>query len=352
MYFSSAVAALILTTASDFVVGQFVTAPTDLKTKEGYAGVNVRYKQVPTGICEMDPSVKSYSGYADVAPGEHIFWWFFEARNADPSSAPLTTWINGGPGSSSMIGLFQELGPCFVNADGKPYNNPYSFSNISNMLFIDQPVTTGFSYSQAVPAFTDQNSGLPVQLPSADCPEYAADWQCGTYSYWNESLTANTTDGVGENFWKTLQGFMGAFPQYSRHNYYFMTESYGGHYGPIINDYIEAQNAKQIPGAHNVSLAGVLIGNGWYDPLLQYEGYYNFSVNPGNTYIKSPMTKPQQNQMYNAMYGVGNCYDMSVDCNTRGIDEICSYVSLLSSIASSSDLLAFTFVTQSTYTIP
>ena len=225
MYFSSAVAALILATASDVVVGQFVTAPTDLKTKTGYAGVQVRYKEVPAGICEMDPNVKSYSGYADVAPGEHIFWWFFEARNGNPSDAPLTTWINGGPGSSSMIGLFQELGPCFVNADGKPYNNPYSFSNISNMLFIDQPVTTGFSYSQAVPGFTDQNSGLPVQLPSADCPKYASDWQCGTYSYWNESLTANTTDGVGENFWKTLQGFMGAFPQYSRHNYYFMTES-------------------------------------------------------------------------------------------------------------------------------
>ena len=95
-----------------------------------------------------------------------------------------------------------------------------------------------------------------------------------------------------------------------------------------------------------------MIGNGWYDPLLQYEGYYNFSVNPGNTYIKSPMTKPQQNQMYNAMYGAGNCYDMSVDCNTRGIDEICSYVSLPLSIVSSADLLAFHTTTQSTCLTP
>jgi carboxypeptidase C (cathepsin A) len=35
--------------------------------------------------------------------------------------------------------------------------------------------------------------------------------------------------------WKTLQGFMGAFPQYSRNGFSFTTESYGGHYGPVFN---------------------------------------------------------------------------------------------------------------------
>lgn len=53
---------------------QFVSAPRDLITKKGHAGVNVRYKEVPAGICEQDPSVKSYSGYADVSENEHIFW--------------------------------------------------------------------------------------------------------------------------------------------------------------------------------------------------------------------------------------------------------------------------------------
>ncbi len=46
---------------------QFVPFPTDLKTAKGYAGYNVRYKEVPTGICELDPKVKSYAGYVDVA---------------------------------------------------------------------------------------------------------------------------------------------------------------------------------------------------------------------------------------------------------------------------------------------
>ena len=323
MYSSRFTIAIALVAASQLALSQFVKTPTNFTTQKGYAGVNVRYKQVPAGICEQDPKVKSYSGYADVAPGEHIFWWFFEARNGDPSSAPLTTWINGGPGSSSMIGLFQELGPCFVNSDGVAYNNPYSFSNVSNMLFIDQPVTTGLSYSQPVPGYIDAASMLPVQLDSEDCPDYATD--CGTYSYFNESLTANTTNAGAENFWLTLQGFMGAFPQYSRHNYYFTTESYGGHYGPIYNEYFETQNAKNISGAHQISLAGVLIGNGWYDPLLQYQAYYNFSVSPGNTYDFQLLNQTGQDQMYQGLYGKGNCVAMTIDCNARGIDEICSY---------------------------
>ncbi len=68
----SAVAAAVL--LLPYASGQFVSAPTDLITKEGHAGINVRYKEVPAGICEQDPNVKSYSGYADVGQNEHIFW--------------------------------------------------------------------------------------------------------------------------------------------------------------------------------------------------------------------------------------------------------------------------------------
>lgn len=64
----------IVAVLAQCVTAQFVPAPTDLITKKGYADVNVRYKQVPHGICELDPNVKSYSGYADVSEHEHIFW--------------------------------------------------------------------------------------------------------------------------------------------------------------------------------------------------------------------------------------------------------------------------------------
>lgn len=126
MQFSSlALVALPFLTAA-----QFVPAPTDLTTTQGFLDIPVRYKQVPDGICELTPGVKSYSGYVDIEDEQHIFWWFFEARNQDPTEAPLTVWINGGPGSSSMIGLFQEQGPCRVNADGEVYSNPYAWKYV------------------------------------------------------------------------------------------------------------------------------------------------------------------------------------------------------------------------------
>ncbi|KAF1998324.1 carboxypeptidase S1 [Amniculicola lignicola CBS 123094] len=305
------------------VTAQFVPAPTDLIKKTGYAGIDVRYKQVPAGICELDPNVKSYSGYADIGENQHIFWWFFEARNQDPTEAPLTVWINGGPGSSSMIGLFQELGPCGVGIDGKPYNNPYSWTNASNMLFIDEPTTVGFSYSVPIPGY--KSGGDIIQLPNNTCPDYAElSGGCATYSLPNLTDTVNTTEAAAPGMWKTLQGFMGAFPQYSRKEFSFTTESYGGHYGPVFNEYILEQNKKNIKGAHKINLKNVLIGNGWFDPLIQYQAYYNYSVSPGNTYNYDPYNASVKAEWYNALYGKGNCLDQTKDCYRTGENSICS----------------------------
>ncbi|KAK3317416.1 Alpha/Beta hydrolase protein [Cercophora scortea] len=301
---------------------QFVAAPTGFTETVGHAGVPVRYKEVPTGICELDPNVKSFSGYADVAKDQHIFFWFFEARNQDPTTAPLTVWINGGPGSSSMIGLFQELGPCGVDYFGNVYNNPYSWSNSSNLLFIDQPTQVGHSYSVPVPGYVDPNSGSLILLPDNTCPDYAGD-SCGTYSLPDPTLTANSTANAAPNFWKTLQGFMGAFPQYARNGFHFTSESYGGHYGPVFNAYIEEQNAKDIPGAVKINLQSVMIGNGWYDPIIQYQAYYNFTVSPGNTYDYSGFNSSQAAQMYNNLYGPGNCIDRLRACKASGSNAVC-----------------------------
>ena len=72
-------------------------------------GAQIRYKQPgEAGVCETTPGVKSYSGYIDLSPTSHTFFWFFEARH-NPSTAPLTLWLNGGPGSDSLIGLFQGM---------------------------------------------------------------------------------------------------------------------------------------------------------------------------------------------------------------------------------------------------
>ena len=81
--------------------------PTGVTTITSPAGVQIRYKEPGTdGFCETTPGVKSYSGYIDLAPDAHTFFYFFEART-NPATAPITLWLNGGPGSSSLIGLFQ-----------------------------------------------------------------------------------------------------------------------------------------------------------------------------------------------------------------------------------------------------
>ena len=80
---------------------------TDVTTIKSPTGVTIRYKEPgKAGVCETTPGVGSYAGYVDLSPTSHTFFWFFEARHK-PESAPLTLWLNGGPGSDSLIGLFQ-----------------------------------------------------------------------------------------------------------------------------------------------------------------------------------------------------------------------------------------------------
>lgn len=91
------------------------------------------------------------------------------------------------------------------------------------------------SYSIPISAYEDDYGNI-VQLPDATCPDYAAQYgTCGTYSKPDLTLVPNNTLGAAPNMWKTLQGFMGAFPEYSRSGFSFTTESYGGHYGPVFN---------------------------------------------------------------------------------------------------------------------
>nr|POF11540.1 carboxypeptidase s1 [Quercus suber] len=101
----------------------------------------------------------------------------------------------------------------------------------------------------------------------------------------------------------------------------------GGHYGPVYNEYLEQQNAKikagKLPKAKEIKLESLIIGNGWYDPLIQYQAYYNFTVYPGNTYNYQPFNKSISDMMYNAMYGEGNCYDQIMDCYIHGGDATC-----------------------------
>lgn len=301
-----------------------VIQPTiDWTNSQGFGNASVRYREVPSKICELEPGVKSYSGYVDISEHEHMFFWFFEARNSDPANSPLTAWISGGPGDSAMAELFTEHGPCRVDRDGKTIHyNPFSWSNYSNMLYIDQPVQVGFSYSELVPAYVDGESEEIVELENgAPCPQDAE--ICGTFSRPDPSATANSTAAAAPNFWIILQAFMATFPQYSSHGFHFGSESYGGHYVPVFSQYILDQNDKKIPEARHIDLASILVGNGWFSPRLHLASDYDFVFNSGNTYDLEKPDDSVRDQVYDNYYGTGNCLDQLKACEATGSDQVC-----------------------------
>lgn len=100
-----------------------------------------------------------------------------------------------------------------------------------------------------------------------------------------------------------------------------------GHYGPIFNAYLEAQNALilkgKLWGAKYINLKTLLIGNGWFDPLIHYQAFYNFTVSPGNTYDYKPFNEQQQTEIYNALYAPGGCVEQTQNCYKTGDNDIC-----------------------------
>jgi cathepsin A (carboxypeptidase C) len=110
-------------------------------------------------ICD---SVKQYTGYFKLTTGQkNYFYWFFESRSA-PSTDPVVLWLTGGPGCSSEIALFGENGPCKVSADGNSTTlNPYAWNAKANLLYVDQPSGTGFSYG---PGFDFDEKGVATDM--------------------------------------------------------------------------------------------------------------------------------------------------------------------------------------------
>ncbi|KAI0996939.1 Carboxypeptidase [Podosphaera aphanis] len=237
-----------------------------------------------SGICETTPGVNQYSGYLSVGTDENMWFWFFEARN-NPRTAPLAAWFNGGPGCSSMIGLFQENGPChFVNGSNETSLNPYSWNEYANMIYIDQPIGVGFSYG---------------------------------------NNTVNSTVSAAPLVWKLIQVFYDQFPQYENRDFGIFTESYGGHYGPEFASYFQSQNLAINSGSidgHEVNLKALAINNGWFDATIQEKAYIDFSLN--NTY--GALITPEQYGTYLDAY-YSRCLPALNACSSlTGNDSACS----------------------------
>jgi cathepsin A (carboxypeptidase C) len=174
------------------------------------------------------------AGLIELEPGDEMFYWLIKSRN-DPAEDPLVLWLTGGPGCSSELALFYENGPWTINDDGSLKTNEYSWNAISNLLYIDQPLGTGFS---------------KTNKPD----HYARDEEM-----------------VAETFYDFFLLFLEKFPEYKGRPFYITGESYAGHYIPAITAYLVQKSNPEI------NLISSAIGNGWVDPIAQYPMYAKFS---------------------------------------------------------------------------
>ena len=71
------------------------------------------------------PPTRHFAGFVQVdkETDSHLFYYLVESQG-DPSTDPLIWWMNGGPGASSLVGLFAETGPLLLNEDNKLIDNP------------------------------------------------------------------------------------------------------------------------------------------------------------------------------------------------------------------------------------
>lgn len=222
----------------------------------------------------------------------NTFFWFFESRK-DPANAPLSIWMNGGPGSSSMIGLLTENGPCKIDNDSNStYLNPWSFNNEVNMLYIDQPNQVGFSWDVLTNGTSDQTIAAitPTDF-SNGVPATNNTFYVGTFPSQDPGSTANDTQNAARALWHFAQTWFQEFPDYKPNNnaISIFTESYGGRYGPAFSSFFEEQNSKianqsinETGDTYIIHLDTLGIINGCVDYLTQELSYAEMAYN--NTY--------------------------------------------------------------------
>ncbi|KAI0696431.1 serine carboxypeptidase [Cytidiella melzeri] len=177
----------------------------------------VRVKK--TKFC--DATVGGYTGYIDIE-ARHLFFYFFESRR-NSTEDDVILWTNGCSGAS--MGLFMEIGPCKVASSGDELvNNPWAWNELANIIFLDQPIGTGFSY--------------------ADHGEFVS-----------------TTEEAAKDIAAFVAIFFEHFSQLRGNKFHLAGESYGGRYLPIFGSEIHVGNAQLIAaGMTPINLSSIILG--------------------------------------------------------------------------------------------
>jgi carboxypeptidase C (cathepsin A) len=178
--------------------------------------------------------------------GANLFFWLIESQR-DPENDPLVLWLNGGPGSSSFIGFFNENGPYKIEQAAEAgevelVDNPYSWNKHATYMIIDQLAGVGLS---------------GIHSSSLYAP--------------NESVATN-------QLYLMLIDFFTRYPEYSKLPFYLFGESFAGHYLPTLAHAILDGNKL---GYFHINLKGIGLGDGWVDPLTLQQTYPDYAYAQG-----------------------------------------------------------------------
>ena len=231
------------------------------------------------------PVFNQFSGYLNLAGTEkNIHYWLVEAET-DPESAPIAFWTNGGPGCSGLIGFMTEQGPFRPDIKGDLQPNLYAWNKIANMVFLEQPVGVGFSYSNN-----------------------------------NDDYKIGDDQAAKDNL-ATILAFFDKFPHFNHSELYITSESYGGHYMPTLANEIINYNDAQTYSPMRINFQGFAVGNPYTDYYsgvgAEMETYWGKQLLPKplwDKYLENNCTDPlkQLNStacsllMLNFMKKIGN----------------------------------------------
>ena len=246
-----------------------------------------------------DDRMDMNSGFIPVTDDDSLFFWSFHAKNnsssnnlsSNNSSRPLVIWLNGGPGCSSMDGALMEIGPLRV-VDDTTINWNIGWFERSDLLFIDQPIGTGFSFMKSN-SKSNSNS--------------------------NSNNFDTSLEQSSLHLLTFLENYFNKFPdQYNNYNSLIIAgESYAGQYIPhLTNLLIDSPRFKH-------KLKAIMLGNAWLDPPLQSLSYIPFAIDNGIIDIKSP---EQEKKVTNLMQLQQSCQNNQNTENSA--NQICDNILL------------------------
>lgn len=165
-----------------------------------------------------------------------LYYILFRTRDQNPQ-APLIWFFEGGPGESSMHGLFYQNGPFRLKKDGTLEQNIYSFNNVANVLYLEQPLGTGFS----------------------NCT--------------NTSWVPHHENVIIEDLVTFIYGFLEKHPEFKGRPLYLLSQGYGSHFVLPLAELLLMRVVE------NANLQGIALGSPWIRPELQLTSQPSFSKN-------------------------------------------------------------------------